>query len=57
MIGVESPATRPCASSWRGEPVHGGGDTIAEGIAVRDIGKPPLAIARALVDACWWSTK
>jgi threonine dehydratase len=27
-----------------------GGDTIAEGIAVRDIGKVPLAIARALID-------
>ena len=27
-----------------------GGDTIAEGIAVRDIGELPLAIARALVD-------
>jgi threonine dehydratase len=33
-----------------GEPVTVGGDTIAEGIAVRDIGKTPLAIARALVD-------
>ena len=28
-----------------GEPVTAGGDTIAEGIAVRDIGKTPLAIA------------
>jgi threonine dehydratase len=27
-----------------------GGDTIAEGIAVRDIGQAPLAIARTLVD-------
>jgi threonine dehydratase len=33
-----------------GEPVTVGGDTIAEGIAVRDIGQLPLAIARALGD-------
>ena len=33
-----------------GEPVSAGGDTIAEGIAVRDIGQLPLGICRALLE-------
>ena len=51
VIGVESAGYSAMHQLLAGEPVTVGGDTIAEGIAVRDIGKTPLAIARALVDA------
>ncbi len=49
IFGVES--ERYCAMYQRlaGLPVAVGGDTIAEGLAVRDVGELPLAIARALV--------
>jgi threonine dehydratase len=50
VIGVESAGYSAMRQLLAGEPVTAGGDTIAEGIAVRDIGKTPLAIARALVD-------
>jgi len=50
VIGVESAGYSAMHQLLAGEPVMVGGDTIAEGIAVRDIGKTPLAIARALVD-------
>lgn len=50
VIGVESAGYSAMRQLLAGEPVAVGGDTIAEGIAVRDIGKMPLAIARALVD-------
>ncbi|NQW53959.1 MAG: pyridoxal-phosphate dependent enzyme, partial [Rhodospirillales bacterium] len=50
MIGVESAGYSAMRQLLAGEPVTVGGDTIAEGIAVRDIGHAPLAIARALVD-------
>ena len=50
MIGVESAGYSAMRQLLAGEPVTVGGDTIAEGIAVRDIGQTPLAIARALVD-------
>jgi len=50
VIGVESAGYSAMHQLLAGEPVTVGGDTIAEGIAVRDIGKTPLAIARALVD-------
>jgi threonine dehydratase len=50
VIGVESAGYAAMHQLLAGEPVTVGGDTIAEGIAVRDIGKTPLAIARALVD-------
>ena len=50
MIGVESAGYSAMRQLLAGEPVTVGGDTIAEGIAVRDIGRTPLAIARALVD-------
>jgi len=49
VFGVES--ERYCAMYQRlaGLPVEVGGDTIAEGLAVRDVGELPLAIARRLV--------
>ena len=50
VIGVESAGYLAMRQLLAGETVSVGGDTIAEGIAVRDIGKAPLAIARALVD-------
>jgi len=50
MIGVESAGYSAMRQLLAGQPVTVGGDTIAEGIAVRDIGQTPLAIARALVD-------
>ena len=50
VIGVES--TLWCAMHQRlaGLPVAVGGDTIAEGLAVRDVGELTLRIARELVD-------
>ncbi len=50
VIGVETASYSAMRQLLAGEPVSTGGDTIAEGIAVRDIGKAPLAIARALLD-------
>ena len=50
MIGVESSGYSAMRQLLAGEPVTAGGDTIAEGIAVRDIGKLPLEIARSLLD-------
>jgi threonine dehydratase len=50
VIGVETTSYAAMYQLLAGEPVTAGGDTIAEGIAVRDIGKTPLAIARALLD-------
>jgi len=50
VIGVESAGYSAMRQLLAGEAVAVGGDTIAEGIAVRDIGKLPLAIARVLVD-------
>jgi threonine dehydratase len=50
MIGVESAGYSSMRQLLAGEPVTAGGDTIAEGIAVRDIGKLPFEIARALLD-------
>ena len=50
VIGVES--TLWCAMHQRlaGIAVTVGGDTIAEGLAVRDVGELPLRLVRALVD-------
>jgi threonine dehydratase len=50
VIGVESRLW--CAMHQRiaGLPVTVGGDTIAEGLAVRDVGELPLRLVRALVD-------
>jgi len=50
VIGVESAGYSAMRQLLAGKAVAVGGDTIAEGIAVRDIGKLPLAIARVLVD-------
>jgi threonine dehydratase len=50
MFGVESSGYSAMRQLMAGEPVTAGGDTIAEGIAVRDIGKTPLAICNALLE-------
>ncbi|HYC64751.1 MAG TPA: threonine ammonia-lyase, partial [Reyranellaceae bacterium] len=51
VIGVEVAGYSALRQQLAGEPVEVGGDTIAEGIAVRDIGKLPLEIAKKLVTA------
>ena len=48
VFGVEVAAYSAMAQVLAGEPVSVGGATIAEGIAVRDIGEKPLAIIRKL---------
>jgi threonine dehydratase len=50
VIGVETSGYSAMRQLLAGEPVIAGGDTVAEGIAVRDIGTLPLAVARALLD-------
>jgi threonine dehydratase len=50
VIGVETASYSAMRQLLAGEPVVVGGDTIAEGIAVRDIGALPLAVARALIE-------
>lgn len=49
VVGVESATFPAMAQRLRGEPVTVGTETIAEGLAVRDIGEMTFAIARALV--------
>jgi threonine dehydratase len=49
VIGVEVAAYAALAQRLAGQAVSVGGSTIAEGIAVRDIGALPLAIIRAHV--------
>ncbi len=49
VIGVESKTFPAMAQRLRGDPVSVGSETIAEGLAVRDIGELPLVIVRALV--------
>ena len=49
VIGVEVAAYAALAQRLAGQPVSVGGATIAEGIAVRDIGETPLAHIRAHV--------
>jgi threonine dehydratase len=49
VIGVEVAAYAALAQRLAGQPVNVGGPTIAEGIAVRDIGAAPLAVIRAHV--------
>lgn len=49
IIGVEVAAYAALAQRLQGQPVSVGGGTIAEGIAVRDIGVAPFAVIRALV--------
>jgi threonine dehydratase len=48
VFGVEVAAYSAMAQHLAGQPVSVGGATIAEGIAVRDIGEKPLAIVRKL---------
>jgi threonine dehydratase len=50
VIGVETTGYSAMRQQMAGEPVTAGGDTIAEGIAVRDIGELPLKICRALLE-------
>jgi len=49
VIGVEVAAYAALAQLLTGQPVQVGGATIAEGIAVRDIGSLPIEIIRATV--------
>ena len=49
VIGVEVAAYAALAQRLAGQPVSVGGATIAEGIAVRDIGAQPLEVIRAHV--------
>jgi threonine dehydratase len=51
VIGVETQQYAAMQQRLAGSEVSVGGDTIAEGIAVRDIGHLPFAIAREKVDA------
>jgi threonine dehydratase len=50
VIGVETLGYSAMRQLLAGQPVQAGGDTIAEGIAVRDIGTLPLGICRTLLD-------
>jgi len=50
VIGVETAGYSAMRQRLAGEPVTAGGDTIAEGIAVRDIGELPLKLCRALLE-------
>ena len=50
VIGVESKNWCAMFQRMNGLPVAVGGDTIAEGLAVRDVGELPLEICRRLVD-------
>ncbi|HXZ93344.1 MAG TPA: threonine ammonia-lyase, partial [Burkholderiales bacterium] len=50
VYGVESKTYCAMHQRLKGLPVEVGGDTIAEGIAVRDVGELPFAIVRALVE-------
>ncbi|MFV3074203.1 threonine ammonia-lyase [Niveispirillum fermenti] len=50
IIGVEVEAYPAMEQALKGEPVTVGGDTIAEGIAVKNVGANTLEICRALVD-------
>ena len=51
--------TARCTSGCNGLPVDVGGDTIAEGLAVRDVGELPLSILSKLWQwkFCWWKKK
>ncbi len=50
IIGVETAMYPAMKQELAGDPVHVGGSTIAEGIAVKDVGRMPLEIVRQLVD-------
>jgi threonine dehydratase len=50
VVGVESINVPGMTQGLRGEPMGAPAETIAEGLAVRDVGEIPLAIVRELVD-------
>jgi threonine dehydratase len=50
VFGVESKSYRAMYQRLHGQPVEVGGDTIAEGLAVRDVGKLTLDIVQRLVE-------
>jgi threonine dehydratase len=50
IIGVESQFYAAMRQSLAGEAIQVGGETIAEGIAVRDVGALALSLARRFVD-------
>jgi len=50
VFGVESKSYRAMHQRLHGQPVEVGGDTIAEGLAVRDVGRLTLEIVRRLVE-------
>jgi len=50
VFGVESKSYRAMYQRLHGQPVEVGGDTIAEGLAVRDVGRLTLEIVRRLVE-------
>lgn len=50
IIGVEVEAYPAMAQALKGEAIEVGGDTIAEGIAVKNVGALTLEICRTLVD-------
>ncbi|WP_291295684.1 threonine ammonia-lyase [Elioraea sp.] len=50
VIGVEVAGWTSAAQRLAGDAVHTGGATIAEGIAVNDVGERPYTIIRDLVD-------
>jgi len=50
VFGVESKSYPAMYQRLHGQPVEVGGDTIAEGIAVRDVGKLTFEIVRRLVE-------
>lgn len=50
VVGVEVAAYPAMVQALRGETIQVGGDTIAEGIAVKNVGKLTLEICRRLVD-------
>jgi len=50
IFGVESKSYRAMYQRLHGQPVEVGGDTIAEGLAVRDVGKLTFEIVQRLVE-------
>jgi threonine dehydratase len=48
VFGVEVEAYAPMAQRLAGKPVQVGGPTVAEGIAVRDVGELPFALIKRL---------
>jgi threonine dehydratase len=50
VIGVEVESYPAMIQALRGDPIETGGDTVAEGIAVRNVGRLAIDVCRALVD-------